>query len=315
MTSSTQRYRLAAYSDDLHTDFAAAARLAAELGLDAVGVRNVWGRSISQLDEAEVRLVKRTADDHGLAVSVVGSPYGRGFYIDADDAQREAEALLARMIRCADILQTPLIRVFALWLPGQEPLAEWPRRPRYPDCLDQLVERLTPSLRLAERAGVTMMFEVEGASYMGQVAEARQIIERLDSRAVALCWDVSNGWWSGEKPWPDGFQLAEGLPIVDVQTKDVYADSQDPTRASLERAIVGEGDLPYDRILPALIQSGYAGYITAERVHHPGKPEEDLTLQRQTLADIENLKRILAGVEVPRRARAAGETSSMGGKR
>jgi sugar phosphate isomerase/epimerase len=314
MTASTHRYRLAAYSDDLHTDFAAAARLAVELGLDAIGVRNVWGRNVSQLDDAEVRLVKRTADDTGLAISVVGSPYGRGFYIDSDEAQHQAEALLARMARVADILETPLIRVFALWLPGQEPLSEWPRRPQYPDCLDHVVARLTPSVQLAERTGVTMMFELEGASYMGRVAEARQIIERLDSPAVALCWDVSNGWWSGENPWPDGFRLTKGLRIVDVQTKDVYADSQDPARASLERAIVGEGDLPYDRILPALIESGYAGYITAERVHHPGKPEEDLELQRQTVADIENLKRILAAVEVSGPSRPAGETSRVGGK-
>jgi sugar phosphate isomerase/epimerase len=293
-------YRLAAFSDDLVSDFGRAAALAAELGLDGVAVRHVDGRNIKDLDQDEVRQVRRTADEHGLEISAVGSPYGREFFIDDDGAQAAAERLLERMIRHADTLRARNIRIFTLWLPGQDPLERWTERPPYPACLDRLAERLAPSVAMAERAGVNLMLELEGASYVGQVAEARQLIERLGSPAVTLCWDVCNGWWSGEPPWPDGWREAQGLPIVDVQTKDVAADPEDPDRPTFRQVVLGEGDLPYERIVSELLASGYDGWFTVERVYHPRRPEEHPRLQRDAVADVRNLRSMLT------RAAAAG---------
>jgi sugar phosphate isomerase/epimerase len=285
--------KLGVISDDLATDFAVAAALAAEHGAAAIGVRNVWGRKVTDLEASELRQVRRAADQHGLEVAAVGSQFGRNVYLDDDEAQAAAERLLEKAIGCAEMLGTPLIRIFALWLRGQDELPEWSRRPSLASCLDRIVARLEPSITRAERAGVTLMVELEGASYVGQVAEARQLLERVASPALALCWDVANGWWSGEQPWPDGFAAARGLKIVDVQTKDVRADPAEPDRASFDRTVVGEGDIPYPAILRALAEQGYDGYVTAERVHHPLKPEEQAGLQRDTLADLGNLRRIL----------------------
>jgi sugar phosphate isomerase/epimerase len=286
-------YKLAAFSDDLVSDFSAAAELAVGLRLDGLAVRHVGGRNVRDLDDAEVRQVKRTADERGLAISAVGSPYGRGFFIDDDASSAAAHRLLERMIRQADILDSPNIRVFTLWLRGQDPLERWTRRPDYDACLERLAERLAPSVAMAERAGMNLMIELEGASYVGQVAEFRRLMTHLDSPAVVLCWDVCNGWWSGELPWPDGWREAQGLPIVDVQTKDVVADPEDPQRPTFRQVVVGEGDVPYTRILPELIRSGYDGWFTVERVYHPRKPEEHPELQRDALADVANLRAIL----------------------
>jgi sugar phosphate isomerase/epimerase len=147
---------------------------------------------------------------------------------------------------------------------------------------------------MAEQAGTTLMIELEGASYAGQAGEARQLIQALDSPAVALCWDVCNGWWSGEPPWEQGYREATQVRIVDVQTKDVPADPADPARPTFGRAVVGEGDVPYATIIPALIESGYQGYFTVERVYHPRRPEEHPELQRDALADVRNLKALVA---------------------
>jgi sugar phosphate isomerase/epimerase len=286
-------YKLGSFSDDLHSQFTPAAEMAAAYGLDGLAVRNVGGRNIVELPAAEIRQIAATARQTGLEIASVGTQYGRGFYLDDDDAQSRAEAILSTSIRYAEILNTPLLRTFALWLPGQEELQEWTRRPALEEFLDQLVTRLTPSIKMAERAGMTMMFELEGASFVGQVAEARQLFTALDSPAVALCWDVCNGWWSGESPL-DGLRGLTGLKIVDVQTKDVPSVQGDPTCASFGRSVVGMGDIPYESIIPSLIESGYDGYFTVERVYHPQKPEEHPKLQQDTVADIENLKRIAA---------------------
>lgn len=285
--------RIGVFSDDLASDFLAACDLAAGAGVDGVAVRNVGGKNVLEADLREFGTIATQARDHGLAIASVGSQYGRRFYLGDDVAQHHAEQTLEKAIVAADRFGTDLIRVFALWLRGKEPLEEWSRRPARDEYLDGVVARLQPSVKRAERAGVRLMVELEGASYAGTVAEAAILFEAVDSPALALCWDVCNGWWSGEDPVAVGLPRALRLPIVDVQTKDVLAREDDPTTPTFGRAVTGTGDVGYPEILPALIRHGYSGWITAERVHHPARPEVELNLQRATLDDIDHIHQIV----------------------
>jgi sugar phosphate isomerase/epimerase len=285
--------RIGAFSDDLASEFLPACALAAEAGLDGLAVRNVGGRNVVEAGTAELAGIRSQARDHGLVVASVGSQFGREFYVDSDEGQRAAEQTLRSALIVADVLQTELIRIFALWLPGQEPLETWSRRPVAEEYLERVADRLRPSVDLARRAGVVLMVELEGASYAGTVAEAELLLAALDSPAVALCWDVCNGWWSGEDPVADGLPRALTLPVVDVQTKDVPALPDRPRTPTFGRAVTTEGDVGYPAIVPALVTSGYQGWFTAERVHHPAKPEHDLALQQATLADIARLRQTI----------------------
>src|SRR4051794_29311532 len=139
--------------------------MAAEQGLDGLAIRAVGGRNVADLDDAELPAIRRAADDHGLQVASIGSQFGRGLYVGDEDSQRRAMQHLVRAIRAAEVCGTSLVRAFAAWLPGQEPLTEWRRRPPYPQSVGPVVETLEPAVRLAERAGVTLMFELEGASF------------------------------------------------------------------------------------------------------------------------------------------------------
>jgi sugar phosphate isomerase/epimerase len=282
--------RVAAISDDLSSDFAGAARIAADAGLDGLGVRHVGGTSIAALPVDVVRDVRRTADAHGLAISAVSSPFGRGLHLWSDDAP--ALALLDRMLAYADELATPLVRVFAPWIAGKDPVPQWWDRPSADDA-GEVAERMGRYADRAERAGFTLMLELEGASHVGQVAEAAALLTTVDSPALALCWDVCNGWWSGELPWEEGWPLAARLPIVDVQTKDVAADPCDPRRPTYTQVVLGTGDIPYDRILAAVQRTGYTGWFTAERVYHPRRPETEPGLLDDVLADLTALRALV----------------------
>ena len=286
------RPRLAAISDDLSSDFADAARLAAALELDGLGVRHVGGRNIRDLDRSEIAAVRRTADRHGLGISAVSSPLGRNLGLDADDAP--ALALLEQMIAYADVLGTDLIRFFACWIPGKEAVTDWWERPDLTLALPQLVDRIGAFAERAERAGVTLMLELEGASYVGQIAEAAALIGELESDSIALCWDVCNGWWSGEHPVADGLGRAIRLPLVDVQAKDVRARAEDPSRPGDGQVALGSGDIDFPTIISTLSQNDYCGWYTAERVYHPRRPEVEHPLQHAMIADLQHLAALLA---------------------
>ena len=285
------RPRLAAISDDLSSDFGDAARLAAELGLSGLAVRHVGGRNISELNRSDVVAVRRTADQHGLDIAAVSSPLGRGLSLDDDPAP--TLALLDRMLAYADVLGTSLVRFFACWIPGKEAVGDWWERPDLTAVLPRLVDRVGALTDRAERAGVTLMLELEGASYAGQVAEAHTLMTEVGSPSLALCWDVCNGWWSGEHPVASGLGLAMRLPLVDVQVKDVRAQAGDPARPDLVQVAFGSGDIDYATIISALRRNDYDGWYTAERVYHPRRPEVERTLQEAMIADLRQLSSML----------------------
>ena len=257
--------RLAAISDDLSSDFGDAARLAAELGLSGLAVRHVGGRNISELDRGAVTAVRRTADQYGLDISAVSSPLGRGLSVDADPAP--ALGLLDRMIAYADVLGTNLVRFFACWIPGKDAVQDWWERPDLTAALPRLLDRVGAFTDRAERAGVTLMLELEGASYAGQAAEAHTLMTEVGSPSLALCWDVCNGWWSGEHPVSTGLELAMHMQLVDVQFKDVRARADDPARPELTQVVLGSGDIDYATIVSTLRRNGYGGWYTVDLRH------------------------------------------------
>jgi sugar phosphate isomerase/epimerase len=282
--------RLAAISDDLSSDFADAARLAADLGLDGLGVRHVRGVNVRELDDETLAGIRRIADAHSLSISAVSSPLGRDIHLEDDDGP--ALSLLDRMIEAAEILGCPLVRVFATWIAGKDPLPEWWERPGRAPAV--VAERMSAFAERAERAGITLMLELEGASYVGQLAEARELFAAVNSPALALCWDVCNGWWSGEAPWPVGWSIARSLPIADVQLKDVRAQPGNPDRPGYEQVVLGTGDIPYDLIVAKLMREGYDGWFTAERVYHPRRPELEEPLRAAIVADISRLRTLVS---------------------
>ena len=265
--------------------------MAAELGLSGLAVRHVGGRNISELDRGAVTAVRRTADQYGLDISAVSSPLGRGLSVDADPAP--ALGLLDRMIAYADVLGTNLVRFFACWIPGKDAVQDWWERPDLTAALPRLLDRVGAFTDRAERAGVTLMLELEGASYAGQAAEAHTLMTEVGSPSLALCWDVCNGWWSGEHPVSTGLELAMHMQLVDVQFKDVRARADDPARPELTQVVLGSGDIDYATIVSTLRRNDYGGWYTVERVYHPRRPEVERGLQAAIIADLRHLSSLL----------------------
>jgi sugar phosphate isomerase/epimerase len=278
---------LAAVSDDLSTRFDEAAALARTAGLDGLAVRHVGGVNVAELERDDLVAVRHEADRQGLRIAAVSSPLGRGLTLPASaEALAAAEALLDRMCVAAGILGTDLVRVFAGWRTGREAVATWADRPRDPAGWDAAVDLLSRLAASAHRSGVRLMVELEGASHVGTVQEASDLVAAVGSAAVAICWDVCNGWWSGEEPDGSVLDRALDLPLVDVQFKDVRSLAGDPGRAALEQVVLGEGDIRYAEIAARLIANGYDGWFTAERVYHPRRPEAEPDLRAAILDDV-----------------------------
>jgi len=206
--------------------------------------------------------------------------------------------IIHRAAERAHILGTGLVRGFALWVEGHDELSTWADRPDVSGLVDRVAERLSPFVTAAEKDGVMLMFELEGASYIGTAGEASLVLPALNTGAAALCWDVCNGWWSGENPL-DALRITGSLPVVDVQTKDALPRRDNPLLPTFDLAVSGSGGVGYDKILPELKGRDGEIWVTVERVHHPRRPEAETKLQQATIADIRAVQRILADPRLP----------------
>lgn len=281
--------RIAAINDDLSTRVEDAVHLAGAAGLDGLALRHLDGVPVDDVEPGELRRVRSLFEAHGLAVVALSSRIGRDCPVDADPSGVLSH--LDRIIARCELVGTDLIRVFGPWLSGQDAVATWWRRPA--PVVDQVVAWFSPLAERAVAAGMRLMIELEGASHIGQVAEAAAVLEALGSPALSLCWDVCNGWWSGEDPVPVGLTKALTLPLSDVQFKDVRALPGHPGRPADTLVDLGAGDVDYPSIVTALVAENYQGWCTVERVHHPRRPEAESPLQQATLRDIVHLKELL----------------------
>ena len=245
------------FADEVSKNFDEAVKLGVEAGADSVEIRGgIWGKSVTTIDDDDVKRMQDVLDQYGARVTCIGSPFGKCHY----DKQEEYETHLRyfdRMVELAHAFDTRVIRGFAFW----KPRGGDAQRPKIEDYLDIIAPKLEPAVKVAESEDVTLSFETEGSTLIGTCQEARAVIDALgNSPALSVCWDVLNGLHCGEMPYPDGYAHIKGL-VTHFHIK--------PNRDK-NMQTVGSTDLTYEQIFRIVMDDGFSGALSIE---HWGNPE------------------------------------------
>ncbi|MCZ6679181.1 MAG: sugar phosphate isomerase/epimerase [Candidatus Poribacteria bacterium] len=262
------------FADEVSKDFAEAVKLGVEAGANAVEVRGgIWGKTVTTIDDDDVKRMQDVLAKHGARVASIGSPFGKCHH----DQQAEYEQHLRyfdRMVELAHAFDTRVIRGFAFWNPAR---AKDVPRPNIAEYLDTIVKKLSPVIPIAEREGVTLSLENEGATLIGTCQEARTVIDALgNSSALTVCWDVMNGLGCGETPYPDGYAQIKGL-VTHLHVKPNKHQTLNP---------VGSTHLTYEDLFRAVLADGFQG---AASIEHWGTPELMLKGVRELRAAIDGM--------------------------
>lgn len=248
------------FSDEISPDFEEAVRLAAEAGAEGLELRGkMWDRAIAAIDDADAARVREVCARHRVRVAILGSPVGKCSADDPEECRTHA-AWFERMCELAVRFETPLIRAFALWRPNHSRETDH-LRPDLDVHLPRIAEFLTPLVRQAERTGVRICLETEGATMVGTCAEASRVMDAVGRPAVlGVAWDVNNGLSCGESPYPEGYSLVRDR-VYHLHVKPNAAGSL---------ATVAESPLTYEALMRTLRADGFRGWASIE---HWGSPE------------------------------------------
>ncbi|NQX28237.1 sugar phosphate isomerase/epimerase [Microbacteriaceae bacterium VKM Ac-2854] len=237
-------WTLSGFGDEIDPDPTIQLAVLRALGAGSIEVRSAWGVNVVDLDDEQLARLAELVRAKEFGVSAVASPIGK---VDvALDAELEV-ARLARIIRVAQALGTPNIRVFSFFRsPGVT----------VESVRDDVLVRMRLLADLAEREGVVLLHENEKDIYGDTPERVLDLVESVGSPALRLAWDNANFVQVGVRPFDEGY--AKLRPYLDyLQVKDAVATTG---------AVVpsGEGDGQLLETLTALRDDGYTGFASLE---------------------------------------------------
>ena len=232
--------------------------MAKDLGFDGIEVRGL-GQDIFAVkakpfsDEQIPKTVDKLNSLH-LEIPCLSS----GCCLKYEDKLEESLNEISEYIALADKLGTPFIRVLADLEPAPNSEVD-----------DEIViAGLKKAAELAEKTTVTLLVESNGV--YADTKRLRKLLDAVNSRSVAALWDMNHPYrYMNEQPEETVVNLGQYIKFVHVKDSIVKEDG------SLEYKMMGEGDMPLDRMFNALIDRGYDGYISLEWVKRWAKHLSD----------------------------------------
>ena len=212
--------------------------------------------------EADFRLLGGMARDHGVAVSslVTISQFHYSLTHENEAVRRTGIDLVRELLDCAVLVGAPNLLV----VPGVVT-----SRNSYEEAYQRLKEAIWLLKEEAEQGQVGLGIENVWGKFLYSPLEMRDLVDAFDSPFVGIHFDVGNVMQYG---YPDQWIRILGRRLLNIHLKD-YVESINNIRAF---TYLFQGSVPWDRVMRALREVGYEGYLIAEVPPYPFCPEEGI---------------------------------------
>lgn len=255
-------FRIAAITDEFSPDIETAVRSMAEIGMTGAELRMVFGKNILDLTDDELGRAIDIVRERGLEIVSISSPLLKCVLPDAPEVDarfqkdifasahtfEDQPRLAARAFEIARRTGARIIRVFSYW-----------RTVRPEECFGRVVDALRGLAVQAAAHNAIIGLENEHACNIATGEETARVLAALEHPNLKVVWDPANALVSGETPFPDGYRRIAPGRIGHVHAKDCVRQA-----GSLAWGPLGEGVIDWKGQVEALVQDGYAGWISLE---------------------------------------------------
>jgi sugar phosphate isomerase/epimerase len=205
------------------------------------------GLNVRKLEEAGWDGAVSAVQRAGLTVSSLGTV---GYFaLDRPDRWAAARARIERSLDAAAVLGAGCVVA----------VSGGAGRLRWEEAADALAEALAPAMAASVRLGVPLALENTASlrtdySFVHTLRDAHDL---AISMGAGVCLEVHSCW--AERALAATIEHAVG-DIRLVQVSDFVSGST----TSPDRAVIGDGDIPFERIIGYLGQAGYEGPFEVE---------------------------------------------------
>ena len=199
------RWILSGFTDEYADNFDEQLWAARKYSFDAIELRHADGKSVSEMTESEVKLIKQKLDDQGIGVSAIGSPLGK---IKLDEDMNAHMDQAKRLFSMANCLGTKNIRIFSFYAGSvTDPL----------ERKEKTLEALGHLCTCAREYGVTLCHENEANIYGDVPSRIREILDYFGGE-IKCVFDMGNFVLEQVDPYLDGYgQLKDYIQYFHIK--------------------------------------------------------------------------------------------------
>lgn len=158
-----------------------------------IELRGIDGTNISDITPIQATEIHKKLESAGISVSAIGSPLGK---IKITDSMDEHLEKVKNTCEIAGILQTQKIRVFSFYIPDG----------KYEESRDEVIDRMSRMLDVADEYGVRMCHENERGIYGDNAERCLDLMKEFDGR-LGCVFDPANFILCGVEPFPYAYDL------------------------------------------------------------------------------------------------------------
>ena len=279
--ASSSRFKVGVISDEISQDFDHACFvIAKDFGLQYVELRDIWGKNLQMVTDAQIAEAQKILDRYGLQVIDIASPLFKVDWPKAPRSQyssnadlhgadettfKQQDEILERSISLAKQFKTGKVRCFDFWrIEDVKP---------YRAAIN---EKLRESAEKAAKQDIMLVLENEFACNTATGREAAATLAGVPSPNLALNWDPGNAVMRGElDAFPNGW---EAIPKGRVHHCHVKNAVKDDT-GKIVWSPVDIGYIDWAAQFRAFVKIGYRDAVSLE-THWRGASSPEASTRR-----------------------------------
>jgi sugar phosphate isomerase/epimerase len=247
-------------------------KMATDLGIQFVEVNAQGYEEVPlhldvSMDEGKLSKVREAANQAGVEIVCLAGT--NDFTVDGKELDKHIQKV-KKTIDLAQKIGASIIRIFAGWVEAK-------------DVTEKLIGQVAKCLEdvgsYAQTKRITIAMENHGG-IAATASDCKKILDKVKSSAVGLNYDPANfiAYGYGENPL---------MALESLSERIVYAHLKDCLKKGdrYEFAAVGQGEMNWDRILPALskVYDGYWAIEYEEPVNIRAGTEKSLQFLREKI--------------------------------
>jgi sugar phosphate isomerase/epimerase len=259
-------FKISVISDEISGDFDhACSVIANEFGLQWVEIREMWGKNLQALSDAEIAEAQKILAKYKLQVTDIASPlfkvdwpgapksqYGSKADMHGADevAFKKQDEVLERSISLAKQFKTDKIRCFDFW-----------RLDNVAPYRAAINEKLRSAAEICGKEGLLLVLENEFACNTATGREAVKVLAAIPTPHLALNWDPGNAVMRGEMDaYPGGWESLPKNRIHHCHCKNAVKDAN----GKIVWSPVDKGYVDWIAQFRALKAAGYRDAVSLE---------------------------------------------------
>ena len=238
---------LSAFGDEIARDLRVQLTTLRRLQIPFLELRSAWSKNVAEFDQRDITRVRHLCRVHDIAISCLASPVGK---TSLTVSMTETTAMLTRLFRLAEAMQTRLIRVFSFYPSSHDPEI-------FRAEMEEAVHRLGTLTDMASKEGLILVLENDKGLCGDTPERCAGILSTINNRHLRFAWDPANFTQAGiEQPTTEGWPLLHSF-VEHIHIKD--ASIADPVIK-----VAGRGTSQIEELLVKLKQSTYQGFLALE---------------------------------------------------